>query len=366
MRAGHLAATPDELPTMWASPLDLTRYRVDAGDLVVAEGGDVGRPEFVPEVGAGALIQNSLHRVRPRGDTDRRFLRYALLSIYGGDWLDVFCNRSTLGHLTVEKLSSLRLPVPPAETQTSIADFLDTETARIDALITKKRRLSDQLQLRMASSIESTLQSLVAMPAVVVPTKYLVREVDERLGERDPFELLSVSIHKGVVPRASMTQDIPRAEEVSNYKVCRVGDIVINRMRAFHGGLGRAPSAGIVSPDYTVLRPGPKVDGRFLHYLFRSPWFVAEMSARLRGIGGVDQGNVRTPRVNFSDLGLIRIPVPSTADQARLADSLDVQREQVESLGDNLERQIRLVKEHRQALITAAVTGELEVPGMAA
>ena len=65
---------------------------------------------------------------------------------------------------------------------------------------------------------------------------------------------------------------------------------------------------GLVSPDYAVLRPSSRGFAGYLHHLLRSPWFVGQMERLLRGIGSAEQGNVRTPRVNWDDL---RTVVPS-------------------------------------------------------
>jgi type I restriction enzyme S subunit len=118
-----------------------------------------------------------------------------------------------------------------------------------------------------------------------VPLRYLLTEVDERSGA-DELPLLSVSIHSGVHRRDLVTADEHRADTLDNYKRCRSGDIVLNRMRAFQGAVGVAPIDGLVSPDYAVLRVDRPSDARFLAYALRSHWGVAQMAARLRGIGG--------------------------------------------------------------------------------
>jgi type I restriction enzyme S subunit len=137
-----------------------------------------------------------------------------------------------------------------------------------------------------------------------VPFRFLAREVDERVGAQQ-LPLLAVTIHAGVVRRDTLTEDLPRAEDLSNYKRCQRGDIVLNRMRAFQGALGVAPEEGIVSPDYAVLRTRDDVNPRFIAHVLASPWGVSEMAARLRGIGGTANGAVRTPRINVRDLGSI-------------------------------------------------------------
>ncbi|MBF6148041.1 restriction endonuclease subunit S [Nocardia nova] len=161
--------------------------------------------------------------------------------------------------------------------------------------------------------------------------KYKYQVVDHRAGGCQ-LPLLAVSIHHGVVPRSTLTDDLPRADDLSNYKVCERGDIVLNRMRAFQGAVGISPQRGIVSPDYLVVRPGADIDARYLHHLFRSTWFVGEMVSRLRGIGNTESGAVRTPRINPEDLGDIRAPLPPLEEQRRIADFLDAETSRIDQL----------------------------------
>jgi type I restriction enzyme, S subunit len=177
-----------------------------------------------------------------------------------------------------------------------------------------------------------------------VRAKYLYRVIDERTGA-DELPLLAVSIHHGVVPRRTLTEDEPRADDLANYKRCAPGDVVLNRMRAFQGGIGVASEAGIVSPDYVVLRMLHGVDVRFFHHLFRSSWFVGEMTARLRGIGSADQGNVRTPRINVEDFGEILLALPPLDEQRRVAEFLDTETARIDALIEKKRRTMELLRE---------------------
>lgn len=368
LRAGSLDVLPDtsELPTMFAGIKEMKDYSVRGGDLLVAEGGDAGRAEFVPEsIGRQTILQNSLHRVRLRSEGDIRFVRYALMSIHCSGYLDVLCNKTTFGHLTVEKLRNLRIPWPSPCEQRQIADALDFETARIDALISKKYRLIELLDEHKKLLCEEALADF-RQSEQLVPLKYLVSESDERQGlEVDPT-MLSVSIHHGVVARGSVSNVGSRAENISDYKLCMPGDIVINRMRAFQGGVGVVNQKGIVSPDYTVLQVGNQVSANYLHFVMRSSWFVSEMTRRLRGIGSTDQGQVRTPRINFADLGLIRVPVPPIECQNELALSLTHEETRLAHVVDLLSKQLDALTELREALITAVVSGATPVPAVTA
>jgi len=187
--------------------------------------------------------------------------------------------------------------------------------------------------------------------------RFLFTEFDERVGAPSgDVPLLSVSIHRGVLPRTEMTELESRADDFTAYKRVAAGDIVVNRMRAFEGGAGISPVDGMVSSDYAVLRPGARLDGRYLHHLIRSRWFVGEMIARLRGIGNIEVGNVRTPRINVDDLGDIRIGLPDRREQRAIADYLDAEVARIDSLAAVRRRSVDLARERFAASVWWATT----------
>jgi type I restriction enzyme, S subunit len=188
--------------------------------------------------------------------------------------------------------------------------------------------------------------------------KFYYSVINDRAGNRE-FPLLSVSARFGVVPRRTIAEGPSRAEDLSNYKVCHSGDIVLNRMSAYQGAVGRSSQTGIVSPDYIILRPNSEVDSRYLHHFIRSDWLVGQMTSRLRGIGSSDNGGVRTPRINPEDLGGIQVDIPSLDEQRRIADFLDAETARIDQLVDKKQRVITLIDERAQALLNKITPGEL-------
>jgi type I restriction enzyme S subunit len=140
---------------------------------------------------------------------------------------------------------------------------------------------------------------------------------------------------------------------LSNYKLCRPGDIVINRMSAYQGAVGIARESGIVSPEYIVLRPTAAVEPRFLSHLIKSSWFVGQMTARVRGIGSVELGNVRTPRINPGDLGSILVDPPPIEDQRAIADYLDTETARIDALIEKKQRMAELLAEREESMLAA-------------
>lgn len=105
--------------------------------------------------------------------------------------------------ISVDLVAGLRIPVPPIAAQRAIADYLDRETAQIDALAAAKRRMVELLEERKGPIRESAITA-VRRSSPTVRLGHLAFEVDERLGSADPPALLSVSIHHGVLPFAEV------------------------------------------------------------------------------------------------------------------------------------------------------------------
>ena len=293
-----------------------------------------------------------------------------------------------------ETFRSLVVPHPPAETQRAIADYLDTETAHIDALISKKQHLMKLLKERSASFVndffigrkvgvqvldmmevdERTLQERPAL----APTAAAIRRdwrwtrfgshfnhVDQRSGAGDE-RLLSVSKIHGVVPRDEISDKQPRAESLVGYKQCLRGDFIVNQMSAYDGLMGIAPMDGIVTYHYLVFRPTGGLNLDFVKLLLTSDLYKQDFSVRVRGLGDSSQGQVRTPHIRISDMMQTVMPLPSVSAQGAIADCMRRELARLSDIESRLRIQANLLLERRQALITAAVTGELKIPKVAA
>ena len=362
--------TPD-LPLMeaTASAAEIAKFRLSSGDILITKDSetadDIGVAAYIESASDDMICGYHLSRIRAeRTVAYSRYLYWALSGANAKYQMSMAATGITRFGLRVESIRDLLIRVPSDSDQRAVADHLDIETTRIDALISKKHRLIELSNERKRLLCEKVLADF-RQSEQLVPLKYLVYESDVRQGLGADPTMLSVSIHHGVVPRGSVSDIESRAYDLSNYKICRPGDIVINRMRAFQGGVGLVNHEGIVSPDYTVLRVGDQISANYLHFVMRSPWFISEMTRRLRGIGSKDQGQVRTPRINFADLGLIKVPVPPIESQNELALSLIHQEACLASIVDLLTEQLDALAERRQASITGSVTGEVNIPEIA-
>ena len=137
----------EDLPTMDITPDEYDRYTLREGDLLVCEGGEVGRCALWFGELARCGFQKALHRLRPRntGQDVPRFMYYALRAAANGDAFNDG-HLSTIAHLTGDKLRAHRFPFPPTAEQESLVTFLDTALKQIDRAISDVGREIELLQ----------------------------------------------------------------------------------------------------------------------------------------------------------------------------------------------------------------------------
>jgi type I restriction enzyme S subunit len=343
----------DETKTMSFSEEELGQYELRKNDIVVVEGGaGYGRSHLLRDGLSGWGFQNHVARLRSRGAVFPGFLLYCLKACLASGYIEANNRTATLPSLSRDVLRALPVPLPPAGEQRAIADYLDHETAKIDELIAEQRRLIEMLAERRRAVLDEVTSEAVGD---WIKLKYLFTPSSE--SNFPDEEVLSVYRDYGVIPKASRDDNFNRTpENVERYLLVRPGDLVVNRMKAWQGSLGISDHRGIVSGDYEVARPSSRrLLPRFAHLFLRSPKMIAEYAVRSTGIRPSQW------RLYWDQMGNIQMPVPSREAQAGLIAKIDEQINKIDSLIAEAERFIDLSRERRSALITAAVTGHLDV-----
>jgi type I restriction enzyme S subunit len=135
------------LPEMDFTGANRARFSLRAGDLLVCEGGEVGRAAIWSGQIAECYYQKAIHRLRPFTRNElARFLYYVLFVAARTGVFVAEGNQNTIDHLTAEKLRKHRFPFPPFNEQESVVAYLDRETAKIDALVAKVQEVIDRLR----------------------------------------------------------------------------------------------------------------------------------------------------------------------------------------------------------------------------
>ena len=360
------------LPRMWASPDEIESLEVAKGDLLVCEGGEVGRAAIISEKPPSqTIIQNALHLVRGRDDSEIRFLAYLLRHAATQQWFDVLCNKSTIRHFTVDKFRELWAWLPESSIQRAIADYLDRETARLDALVAAKERvlglLAEKRRALITRAVTRGLDPNVPFRDSGIPwlgeipahweterARWLFGERDQR-SDTGEEELLTVSHLTGVTRRSEKDVNMFEAETTEGYKVCLSGDLVINTLWAWMGAMGVSPVDGIVSPAYNVYEPGARFHPSYGDALVRLPIFAQEVTRYSKGVW--------SSRLRLYPEGFfaVSLPVPPPSEQREIVAHIAKETGKLDGLRAATERTTALLKERRAALIAAAVTGQLEV-----
>lgn len=298
----------------------------------------------------------------PRRSIDGRFVHHLLRSQAFQEEFYRWGN-GIVADLWSTRFSSMKripLAVPPLEEQRLIADYLERETARIDTLIEEQQRLIKMLKERrlliVAHAIPEhgpkgrmkwdTRMVAGATPATDVDEYWLDGDDEDGtpfvaigdMSRRRAVRTTAKCLSEGAMASRSMPLGQPGTLLLAMY--ASVGEVALLEIEATWNQaiLG-------ITPDTTRL------DANFLRYAL-----LQMRSDLLRDVRSNTQANL-----NASQVGDLWIPMPSLDEQCRIAASLDDQTEKLDEMLAEAERFIQLSKERRAALITAAVTGQIDI-----
>lgn len=371
----------------WATPMDLAKVNggvlgatnrtltsaglrsgsaaVPAGSLIVSTRAPIG---YVAEVHAETAFNQGcrgLARIRP---IDARFFRYQLSVM--ASRLQGLGSGSTFVELSTEALASARLEVPAVERQGAIADFLDAETARIDAVVRRRQRVMELMREQRAATEETRILELSEKR---MPLGRFVRNLGQgvspvaadRPTTGNEWGVLKLSSVKDgcFQPEQNKTLD-PDFDPTGHLRPAS-GDILVTR----------ANTPNLVGATCYVAETPPRmllsdliykltVDQRgvlpeFAAYALRTAEARAQLSAAARG------SSQSMVKLRGEDIKQVTIPVPSLTEQAEVVRRLNAARAVSDATLRLMVRQVDLMSERRQALVTAAVTGEIDVTARA-
>ena len=282
---------------------------------------------------------------------------------------------TTMTTIDQETILSTILPQPPKEEQQTIAAFLDRETVKIDALIAEQQRLIELLKEKRQSVIshavakglnpnapmkDSGVEWLGDVPEhwELKATKRLFRLVVEPAPDDNDHELLSIYTAIGVRPRKELEEKGNKATTTNGYWMVKKGDLIVNKLLAWMGAIGISNYDGVTSPAYDILRQRLPLEPRYYDFLFRCGVCFSEFRRYSRGIMDMRL------RLYFDELGQLYMPYPSKVEQNEIVSFLESELDKFDPLIAETQLAISLLQERRTALISAAVTGKIDVRGL--
>ncbi|MFD8224407.1 restriction endonuclease subunit S [Streptomyces massasporeus] len=373
----------EDVLTMSIPPEQQEFFRIRHGDLLVCEGGEVGRcAVFEGDDGRYLAFQKALHRVRPLGGVSSSYLRYYLehLNVTGG--FGRFTTGSTIKHLPQQQLKRLPVRVPPLDEQRRIVARLEEQLSRLDAALASvcatKRKSARLLQ----SIYDDAASGRVADAWRDISNDFEAEGLGNGWVWRMPSDLtdgakenivigpfgsnLKVSDYEDagvplVFVRNVRSGDFAstryvsqrKAEELKSHSVT-TGDLLITKMGEPPGDAAayREAEDGIVTADCIRLRPSARWDVNYLVVAVNSTLVRRQIEAATRGVA---QRKVSLARFREG----VKIPVPPESLQSRVMREVNDRVTKVRRLQEALDRAETWAEALRRSLLAEAFAGRL-------
>ncbi len=361
---------------------------IGAGDLMVVVRGMILAHTFpVTKALVAMAINQDLKGVRPNSGWHTDYFA-ALLRAASPE---TFRRLDEAGHgtkaLRMESWVGMELPQPPLPEQHAIATFLDRETAKIDALVSEQQRLIELLKEKRQAVISHVVTKGLNPDAPMkdsgvewigeVPEhwsinrlKYLIREIEQGWSPQcegypvetnDEWGVLKVGCVNGGTFDATENKALPQELEPIHELSLTAGDLLISRANTRE----LVGSAAVVQHDCPNLMLCDKLYRIRLHAQRGIPAFVSRYLSASAPRGQIELGatGASSSMVNIGQSTILELflAVPPLLEQVAIVDFIDREVTRLDTLTTEATRAIELLNERRTALISAAVTGQIDV-----
>ena len=362
-----------------ATAEEIARFTLRRDDVLITkdseEWNDIAVAAHVTQDMPGVLCGYHLAHIRPHPAlVDGAFLSRAFSADGVRQQFHVAANGITRYGLPNRAIAGALFPIPPLDEQRAIAAFLDRETARIDELIAKKQRLIELLKEKRQAVISRAVTKGLNPNAPMKPSgidwlgdvpahwkirsfRYSARiangQVDPEQPEYRDLPLIAPNhIESGTGRLLSYDTAAEQAAESGKY-LFEPGNVLYSKIRPALAKVCLAPERGLCSADMYPITPRNDLRPLYLMYFMLSAEFttgVVLLSSR-----------VAMPKMNRRDLGGFAVLVPPLGEQDEIIQHLCVEHAKIDTTRAAIEMAIDKLRQYRSALITAAVTGQIDV-----
>jgi type I restriction enzyme, S subunit len=355
---------------------------VKPGDVLICRLAEpVGRACLAPDIGGKMITSVDVCILKAAHDVDSKFIVYLLSSSEYLSWLSGICRGGTRDRVSRSMLGAIKIQKPPLDEQKLIAFFLDRETTKIDALVAKKERLIDLLQEKRTALItRAVTKGLYGVRSTVsAQVKYIDSGVDW-LGEvpegwevkrlKYPAKLNTGGTPAGVVDEAFEEDGVPWVKPdnlrgdlgIDNSYRClsknsakMIG--IIKAGSVLVCGIGTVGKVGFTVFDVCTNQQINAITfTKEIHNLFGSYVVTCLGQEFLKRAN-----KVTIPICNKSAMGEPSIVVPPYKDQQEIVIYIKHETAKIDALTEKVREAIEKLKEYRTALISAAVTGKIDL-----
>jgi type I restriction enzyme, S subunit len=361
-------------PMIFEDAPSRARRRVADGDTIVSTVRTYLKaisPVRKPE--ANLVVSTGFAVIRPR-KIDAQYLSYWLRAEY---FVQAVVSRSTgvsYPGINTSELVTIPALFPSWSEQQAIAAFLDRAVGKIDALVAKKFVILARLKEKRVALISRavtrgisdnpSLKSSEVLWVGKIPNQWVIRkfsrEVSIAEGQVDPEvePFLSMTLigpeHMESATGRLLARVTAAAQAAESGKyLCRKGDVVYSKIRPGLRKVVIAPEDCLCSADVYPMRSRGRLTNEFLY------WFL--LSDQYSAWSVLESDRVAMPKINRDTLNELRLPVPPRAEQIAIAKYLGFETAKLDALIAKVAGAIERLQEYRTALITAAVTGTIDV-----
>lgn len=301
---------------------------------------------------------------------DKRFIAYSLQQSINSVVVDTV----SIATWSISLWDRQYIPVASIGEQKKIADFLDEKCSEIDSLTSDIQKQIDTLEQYKKSVITETVTKGLNPDAEMkdsgvdwigdIPSDWETIKIGRLFSIRnerntkpmDEVQLLSLYTGIGVFPHGEQEERGNKAVTVEGYKIVHKNDIVVNIILAWMGAIGISEYDGVTSPAYDIYVPDTRrVIPHFYHYVFRTKGIAGECYKYGRGI------MLMRWRTYAQEFKQISVPFPSIETQQEIADYLDKNCSEIDTIISDKKKQLEVIAEYKKSLIYEYVTGKKEV-----
>jgi type I restriction enzyme S subunit len=349
-----------DIKEMWFSQKEIDKLRLEKNDLLVSEGGEVGRTSIWQNELDECYLQNSVHRVRFFIKNDPVFFLYQFFYLGSIGYFESIVNRISIGHLTGEKVKEIPFRVPSPKEQTAIADYLDKKTAQIDEFISKKQKLIELLKEERTAIINEAVSGegknwerkklkYVAKKVQTGSTppsnegQYYIEELNW-FTPSDFSENLLLENSKRKISQLAVSDGVVKMFPANSVLFVGIG--------ATLGKVGYIIEPATSNQQINCLSFSTKEEAIFYANYFYSnqPNIVSLANAATLAI------------LNQTQMKDIIVPVPASFNETkRIISYIQTETQKIGNTISRIEKEIELMQEYRTALISEVVTGKVKV-----
>lgn len=362
---------------MWFSPDEKSKLLLKNNDVLISEGGDVGRSALWQGQLDECYIQNAINRARAINGNSPYFFNYWMVYLKSADFINTLCNKATIAHYTAEKVETSPLLLPNSDEQLHISLFLDHETAKIDNLIEKQQQLIELLKEKRQAVIshavtkglnpgvpmkDSGVEWLGEVPEhwTVSTIKHISTFIgtggtpknSESFTDDDGIDWFSPGDFNGSLSlRYAKKKITTQAVSNGDAKSYPKDSIVVIGIGATLGKVAFVAHEFSCNQQINIITPSKTVDHKYLTYSLLNQVEQMKQSSNASTIGIMNQEKTKQ----------IWIAFPPKDEQIKIVSVLSQKEIEFDELLKKSEYQILFLQERRTALISAAVTGKIDV-----